>query len=204
MQYNPCMRTRRFGVALGVLAGLSSSGPLGGFRPSSPDPTIWVDDDKHDFGTITNGGPVDHVFSVRHTGGKVMNIARVQTSCGCTAAVLGHQQLQPDEATQLKVTFDARGRHGSQSRTIWIHSDDPKNPQKQITISSNIVDATPAPAPHATATMAPVAGSSTITAPAAPSATIAVPAASTATGATGSAPRPAAAAATVPASSTAH
>ena len=108
------------------------------------------------------------------------------------------ERLAPEPAV------DAGGRHGSQSRTIWIHSDDPKNPQKQITISSNIVDATPAPAPHATATMAPVAGSSTITAPAAPSATIAVPAASTATGATGSAPRPAAAAATVPASSTAH
>ncbi len=148
-----------------LLAALSITSCLpGGFKPESPDPVVWVDADKHDWGTITAAAPVEHVFKVKNTGGAGLNIARVQTSCGCTAAVMDHQFLKPGEETRLKVTFDPRGRHGSQTRTIWIHSNDPKTPQKQIVISSNIEDA-PAQAPFPTVQASPVPTSGTTLVP---------------------------------------
>jgi len=138
-------------IGSGILASSCLFG-VGGFKPTSPDPVVWVDSDKHDWGTITGAETVDHVFAVRNMGGAPLNITRVQTSCGCTAAVLDHQYLKPGEETRLKVTFDPRGRHGAQTRTVWIHSNDPKNPQKQLVISANIGEPVPLPTPVITTT----------------------------------------------------
>lgn len=141
-----------------LIALAAASCVTGGFKPESPDPVVWVDSEKHDWGTIQAVAPVEHVFKVRNTGGAGLNIARVQTSCGCTAAVMDHQFLKPGEETRLKVTFDPRGRSGPQTRTIWIHSNDPKTPQKQLVISSTIEAAPAAPFPNVSASPTPVSG----------------------------------------------
>jgi hypothetical protein len=126
-------------AALSILSlGLASCLGLGGFKPESPDPMVWTDSVQHDFGNIPGTETVSHEFTVLNRGGTPLNITRVQTSCGCTAAVLGHQFLKPGESTKLKVTFDPRGRMGTQSRTVTIHSNDPKTPQKQLTISATM------------------------------------------------------------------
>lgn len=160
------MNTKRLSLVLGsaVLASSCLFGG-GGFKPTSPDPVVWVDSDKHDWGTVTGAETVEHVFAVRNTGGAPLNITRVQTSCGCTAAVLDHQYLKPGEETRLKVTFDPRGRHGAQTRTVWIHSNDPKTPQKQIVIQANIGEAA---MPQANTLPTPAGLSSTTSAAAAP------------------------------------
>jgi hypothetical protein len=132
------MNNKRLFLLIGSAVLFSSCLGGGGFKPSSPDPVVWLDSDRHDWGTVSGAETVDHVFQVRNTGGAPLNITKVQTSCGCTAAVLDHQYLKPGEETRLKVTFDPRGRHGAQTRTVWIHSNDPKAPQKQIVIQANI------------------------------------------------------------------
>ena len=113
------------------------------FKPDSPEPLLSVDAEAHDFGTIPGTETVDHIFTVTNKGAQPLDITRVQTSCGCTAAMLDNQFLKPGETTRLKVTFDPRGRRGKQSRTVYLHSNDPKTPKKQLKISATI---TPAPA----------------------------------------------------------
>jgi len=156
------MRTLMLPIAAAVLTASCLAGGAGSFKPTSPDPVCWVDSERHDWGTIPPTEPVEHVFRVRNTGGAPLNIARVQTSCGCTAAVLDHQYLKPGEETRLKITFDPRGRNGQQTRTVWIHSNDPKTPQKQILIQSTIE----APAPVIPVQTAPAGSSTTMGLPA--------------------------------------
>jgi hypothetical protein len=139
-------------LALLSVAGLLSSCilPGVGFKPTSPDPVLWVDADRHDFGQVPGKETVQHVFAVKNTGAQDLKINRVQTSCGCTAAVLGNQILGSGETTQLKVTFDPRGRTGNQARTVWIYSNDPKQPRKQLVIIARIeAPAAPAQTPPA-------------------------------------------------------
>ncbi|MEK7475329.1 MAG: DUF1573 domain-containing protein [Candidatus Coatesbacteria bacterium] len=199
------MNTKRLSLVLGsaILASSCLFGG-GGFKPSSPDPVVWVDSDKHDWGTLSGAETVEHVFSVRNMGGAPLNITRVQTSCGCTAAVLDHQYLKPGEETRLKVTFDPRGRHGAQTRTVWIHSNDPKNPQKQLVISASITEmplpvpvvtttvtgAATAPTPSVTASPTPVPTVPAVSAPAAAPVPPAAQAGSAPAAATGTAPAP--------------
>lgn len=125
------------GFAL-LVAGVLSSCLIGGFKPRSPDPVIWTDKSEHNFGKIPDTQPVTHTFAVRNLGGQPLNLSNVQTSCGCTAAVLDHQILQPGETTRLNVQYDPRGRSGPQSRTVVIQSNDPKTPQKQLTVVAMI------------------------------------------------------------------
>lgn len=112
--------------------------PGAGFRPTSPEPVLWIDAEQHDFGTVSGQETVEHVFTIRNTGAKDLNIQRVQTSCGCTAAVLGNQILKPNESTPLKITFDPRGRQGRQARMVWIYSNDPQSPRKQVIVMAGI------------------------------------------------------------------
>jgi hypothetical protein len=113
-----------------------------GFKPQSPDPAIRVDPAEHDFGDISSDKPVSCEFTVANAGGKSLEISRVQTTCGCTAAVIGHQLLKPGESTKLKVTFDPRGRMGQQGRAIIILSNDPRTTQKTVGISANVTTPT--------------------------------------------------------------
>jgi len=140
----------------------------GGFRPVSPDPVLWVNDDRHDFGDVSGMETVSHVFTVRNMGAKDLSVDRVQTSCGCTAAVLGQQLLPSGATTQLKVTFDPRGRQGRQGRTIWIHSNDPNMPRKQLLIIANIQAPAPTPSPEASAAEEPAAPQSQEALPSSP------------------------------------
>ncbi len=132
-----------------VLAALAASSCLPFlFRPVSPDPTITTDRDKHDFGTIPGTEVVETKFKVRNVGGKTLEISRVQTSCGCTSSVIGSQSLKPGASCELSVKYDPRGRSGRQARTIWLFSNDPKTPQKQLVIISDVPSLSPAQDPQ--------------------------------------------------------
>ena len=143
-------------------------------RPQSPDPMIWLSEETHEFGDIPATDVVDHVFEVKNVGAKPLEISRVQTSCGCTAAVMDSQMLKPGAKTRLKVTFDPRGRSGPQNRIVWIFSNDPKAAQKQIRVNANVAlpqlpEVTPSPAQSSTALApAPVPPPAVAPAPAAP------------------------------------
>jgi len=102
-------------------------------------PKLLVQPLKHDFGTITQGEKVTHVFILTNNGGDLLTILNVQTSCGCTAAKPDKNELAPGESTNLKVTFNSTGRHGAQKKNITIKSNDPDNPLMILKISGTII-----------------------------------------------------------------
>lgn len=116
-----------------------------GFKPQSSTPKMEVDRTQHDFGQIPATETVQTVFKVKNSGGKTLEISRIQTSCGCTAAMMDSQSLKPGETSRLKVTFDPRGKSGRQARTLWLFTNDPDpvNQQKQLVLQADILALTP-------------------------------------------------------------
>jgi hypothetical protein len=150
-----------------VVALLATACVTGGYRGISPDPVVATDVESFDFGNIPPTAPVEHEFTVANKGGKDLNISNVRSTCGCTAAVVGHQLLKPGESTKLKVTFDPRGRSGPQQKPVIISSNDPKSPQKTITITCVVLsEPPPQPAPAAPAPAAPAPAAPAPAAPA--------------------------------------
>ena len=144
-----------------AVALLATACITGGHRAESPDPLVWTDVESFDFGNITPTQPVEHEFTVANKGGKDLNITNVRSTCGCTAAVVGHQLLKPGESTKLKVTFDPRGKSGPQQKPVIISSNDPKSPQKTIVITGVIVTEPPLQPAPVSATTAPAPVSAT-------------------------------------------
>ena len=102
-------------------------------------PKIVFQEESHDFGKVPRGPELQYNFKFTNKGNAILNIERVQTSCGCTGATVGEQKdYKKNESGEIKVNFSTQGRDGHQEKTIIVYSNDPENPQKVITIKCDI------------------------------------------------------------------
>jgi uncharacterized cupredoxin-like copper-binding protein len=101
-------------------------------------PVLEFSETQHDFGKIEEGKVVEHTFKFKNTGKATLNISDIKTSCGCTAALVSSEKIDPGEEGTLLVELDSKNRKGKMSRTITIKSNDPKNPTKVLTVYADI------------------------------------------------------------------
>lgn len=80
---------------------------------------------SYDFGEITQGDKVEHVFKFKNTGDTDLIIKNVKTSCGCTAPEWPKEPIAAGETSEIKVVFNSRGKNGNQSKNIMIYANVP-------------------------------------------------------------------------------
>ena len=85
-------------------------------------PAIEVTPEFHDFGKVEQNLTLDTEFEIRNIGTEEVNIGRISTSCGCTAALTADQMVKPGESTTLKVTLETRRYKGRITRSVSIAS----------------------------------------------------------------------------------
>ena len=102
-------------------------------------PSISFSEDSWDFGEIKQGDKVSHVFIVMNEGTGTLQITKVRSSCGCTAAVLSKRELENGEKSEIKATFNSKGRSGPFMKTIFVHFNDPQTPMKKLVLRGKIL-----------------------------------------------------------------
>jgi hypothetical protein len=75
---------------------------------------------EHDFGKIIQGEKVSYSFKFKNTGNADLVIAKVSTSCGCTAGDYPKEPVRPGEEGTIEVRFDSAGKQGFQSKDLTI------------------------------------------------------------------------------------
>lgn len=75
---------------------------------------------EYDFGTISQGKVVEHVFKFTNDGEAPLVISNIQASCGCTTPDWSKQPIKPGEEGYVKVSFNSAGKSGAQSPTVTI------------------------------------------------------------------------------------
>ena len=102
-------------------------------------PKIEVIPDSFNFGEITWKN-VNHVFLVINKGDDTLKIKKVSSACCCIKTKIEKKTLLPGDTTKLTVNFSPGGHKltGDIVRKISIHSNDPKNAVKIITIKAKI------------------------------------------------------------------
>jgi hypothetical protein len=75
---------------------------------------------EHDFGKIIQGEKVSYSFKFKNTGNADLVIAKVSTSCGCTAGDYPKVPVKPGEEGTIEVRFDSDGKQGFQSKDLTI------------------------------------------------------------------------------------
>lgn len=83
---------------------------------------------EHDFGSLLQGEVVSYSFHFTNTGNMPLIISEVGSSCGCTVGDYPHEPIAPGKKGDIKVTYDSKGHHGFQSRTLTVLSN--TNPAK--------------------------------------------------------------------------
>jgi hypothetical protein len=101
-------------------------------------PVMTFADDKHDFGDITQGDKVEHIFKFENTGNEPLIISNVQVTCGCTAPEWPRDPIAPGEEGSITIRFNSAGKMGLQNKVITIVSN-ATNPRNRVTIVTNVL-----------------------------------------------------------------
>lgn len=79
-----------------------------------------MDKGIYDFGTLTEGDTVEHVFEFTNSGEFPLIINNITASCGCTTPEWPHEPVAPGAKSSVRVRFNSRGKSGEQNKTVTI------------------------------------------------------------------------------------
>ena len=75
---------------------------------------ILADRPSHELGTLAEtDAPVSRTFTLTNVSDKALRIARVRTTCGCTAATFDTTAIAPNGTTQVVLTYNPKNRPGT-------------------------------------------------------------------------------------------
>ncbi len=95
----------------------------------------------HDFGTIDDAQPVTVEFKFVNAGNAPLEILKVNSSCGCTAAAPSKTVYEAGEEGAITVTFKPQGRNGAQHKSVRVETNDATNKTVTLKISSDVLAA---------------------------------------------------------------
>ena len=93
---------------------------------------------NHDFGKVKQGEVVTHEFVFKNAGDAPLIVDRVETTCGCTAALVSEKKIPPGKDGLVKATLDTRGYAGRMTRYIYLVSNDPSSQRTELSLTVDI------------------------------------------------------------------
>ncbi len=105
---------------------------------TTPQAKLSFAESVYEFGDITQGDRVEHVFSYTNTGTQPLILSNVQTTCGCTATNWSREPLAPGASGTITVNFNSAGKIGMQNKVVTITSNAVNNPER-ISITTNVL-----------------------------------------------------------------
>lgn len=110
------------------------------------DPSAKVSELNYDFGAVNEGEVVRHVFFIKNVGKDTLILARVHSSCGCTAALASNDEVAPGDSAEIRTTFRSKGYSGKVLKKVFVDTNDPSHYRITFEITGEVI---PKPAPEA-------------------------------------------------------
>ncbi|MDO7853867.1 DUF1573 domain-containing protein [Hymenobacter convexus] len=85
-------------------------------------PAITFEESKYDFGSVVQGGTVDHTFKFKNTGTAPLVISNIGVSCGCTTPEWTKEPVMPGKSGTIAAHFNSAGKMGMQNKVLTIES----------------------------------------------------------------------------------
>jgi hypothetical protein len=93
----------------------------------------------HEFGTVDQGTVIRHAFRFLNAGGGPLEIGRVDTPCGCTAAIVPQTVIPPGEEGSVEVAFDTTGFRGRKAKSVFLSTNDPVQSTHAFVLAGDVV-----------------------------------------------------------------
>jgi hypothetical protein len=104
-----------------------------------------VDEEQHDFGALDSHATGRYSFVFRNVGEGVLKLTKGDTTCKCTASLLGEDgsqaEVAPGGSTEVALEWKGKGFSGPFQQSATIHTNDPERPRVTLKISGRIVNA---------------------------------------------------------------
>lgn len=107
-------------------------------KAASNGPVITFEESSKDFGDITQGDKVEHVFKLENTGNAPLVISNVAATCGCTVPNWPKEPIAPGKTAEIKVSFNSAGKMGKQNSVVRIYSN-ATEPIEKVSLISNVL-----------------------------------------------------------------
>ena len=85
-----------------------------------PESKMEFAEKEFDFGTITQGDKVEHIFTFKNTGKADLLIKDAKGSCGCTVPDYPKDPIKPGAEGNIKVSFNSAHKMGKQHKTVTL------------------------------------------------------------------------------------
>lgn len=96
-------------------------------EPAGPTTSIEYTETTFDFGEVSEGEKVRHVYAFTNTGSEPLVISNAKGSCGCTVPDWPREPIAPGATSEIIVEFDTKGKGSVEGK-----------PQtKRVTVTAN-------------------------------------------------------------------
>ncbi len=126
-------------MTVALLATALIAAPLAAGSGAAAQPRLKFAVESHDFGKIKQGQSVTFEFVFENQGDAPLVIDKVETSCGCTAALLSEKTIAPGKKGKIKSTFESSGYSGRVTKYIFIESNDPGERRVELSITADVL-----------------------------------------------------------------
>lgn len=113
-------------------------------------PVLSLESSIYDFGDVQANSTTERVIEFTNTGGSPLIIQNARASCGCTVPEYSKEPIAPGENGSLKVSFQAPGNNGKQTKTVTLSTNSAAG-EETFRITANVVGGnsnTPQPMPQ--------------------------------------------------------
>jgi hypothetical protein len=94
---------------------------------------------KFDLDTLMAGQVAEHTVKIKNTGNSLLEIEKVDVSCGCTGTVVSSNKIKPGEAGEVLVAFNSKNFTGKVHKSVTIVSNDPANKNYKVDFTAFVI-----------------------------------------------------------------
>jgi hypothetical protein len=103
---------------------------------------VEVDNPHYQFGRMERGREQSHDFVIRNVGTAPLTLKVLSTTCKCTLGHVTDKPIAPAESTTVKLEWKALAEEGPFRQTARIETNDPTQPELELTIEGEVMTAT--------------------------------------------------------------
>lgn len=93
----------------------------------------------HHYGSMEKHARKSHTAVFYNGGAKPLEIRKINTHCGCAAALLSTKVVPPGDKGTIKITMDSGTLPGRRTKTVEVFTNDPEKPVSKYVISCDTI-----------------------------------------------------------------
>ncbi len=128
-------------IARPMRVGDFSAPTFGGGGDASGGPRAVIESAEHDFGSMGSGQSGRHRFVITNAGDAPLKLSRGQSSCGCTIAEVGREEIAAGASGEVTVEWRTKGEGGPFRQQVIVNTNDPRRPDVSLRIMGSVVPA---------------------------------------------------------------